>query len=212
MGGNRRLLSAIDLWPQVRGDLPRHVAARAERRRAQAQMGKPRIFCGVYTGATLAARAPRRLDLLAASQFHTTTRSARPRRATRTGADATACCSSATSRIRHSQGAASLPRRAASAARSRMRQPAASLHGRRRPRQHVAEGRSAPSDVSVLAAYQLARHARTHGGLQVRAIWKWIYRKVLNDYDYFYIAGDDAILIVENLRKYLVRGRAASLT
>ncbi len=46
---------------------------------------------------------------------------------------------------------------------------------------------------------------RVRACAQVRAIWKWIHRKVLNDFDYFYIAGDDTILIVENFRKYLVQ-------
>merc|ERR1712099_114966 len=36
-----------------------------------------------------------------------------------------------------------------------------------------------------------------------RGVWQHIYRNFLLDYDYFYQAGDDAYLIVDNLRALL---------
>lgn len=39
---------------------------------------------------------------------------------------------------------------------------------------------------------------------KVRSIWGYIYENYLDDYDYFWLGGDDVLLIVENLRNYLV--------
>jgi glycoprotein-N-acetylgalactosamine 3-beta-galactosyltransferase len=38
---------------------------------------------------------------------------------------------------------------------------------------------------------------------KVRSIWTYAYDHYLNEYDYFYIAGDDVYMAVENLRAYL---------
>lgn len=39
-----------------------------------------------------------------------------------------------------------------------------------------------------------------------RAIWKYINFHYRNDFDWFVLGGDDLFLIVENLRKVVVRG------
>uniref|UniRef100_A0A6U5DAC2 Hexosyltransferase n=1 Tax=Corethron hystrix TaxID=216773 RepID=A0A6U5DAC2_9STRA len=38
---------------------------------------------------------------------------------------------------------------------------------------------------------------------KVRSIWSYIYKTYYDDYDFFYLGGDDYYLIVENLRDYL---------
>jgi glycoprotein-N-acetylgalactosamine 3-beta-galactosyltransferase len=38
---------------------------------------------------------------------------------------------------------------------------------------------------------------------KVRAIWKHIAQMYLDDFDYFWLSGDDVFVIVENLRRYL---------
>jgi len=39
---------------------------------------------------------------------------------------------------------------------------------------------------------------------KVEAMWKYAYKHYLNDYDYFHICGDDAYVIPNNLRAYLM--------
>jgi len=39
--------------------------------------------------------------------------------------------------------------------------------------------------------------------MKVRSIWSYIYKTYYDDYDFFYLGGDDYYLIVENLRTYL---------
>jgi hypothetical protein len=38
---------------------------------------------------------------------------------------------------------------------------------------------------------------------KTRSIWKTIYDNFINDFDYFYLCGDDVYLLVENFRSYL---------
>jgi len=39
---------------------------------------------------------------------------------------------------------------------------------------------------------------------KIEAMWKYAYKHYLNDYDYFHICGDDAYVISDNLRAYLM--------
>jgi len=39
---------------------------------------------------------------------------------------------------------------------------------------------------------------------KIRSIWKYIYHHYKDDFEWFYIGGDDVYLIVDNLRKYLI--------
>ena len=39
---------------------------------------------------------------------------------------------------------------------------------------------------------------------KIEAMWKYAYKHYLNDYDYFHICGDDAYVIPDNLRAYLM--------
>lgn len=38
---------------------------------------------------------------------------------------------------------------------------------------------------------------------KTRSIWAYIHDNYLNDYDYFWLGGDDVYMIVENMRNYL---------
>jgi glycoprotein-N-acetylgalactosamine 3-beta-galactosyltransferase len=38
---------------------------------------------------------------------------------------------------------------------------------------------------------------------KVRAIWRYIAQRYLDEFDYFWLSGDDVFVIVENLRRYL---------
>ena len=53
--------------------------------------------------------------------------------------------------------------------------------------------------AGVTGAHAAFTHWLPPGG-QVRSIWLYVYTHYFDDYDYFYIGGDDLYVIVENLR------------
>ncbi|KAL3812009.1 hypothetical protein ACHAXA_001316 [Cyclostephanos tholiformis] len=70
------------------------------------------------------------------------------------------------------------------------------------------DGFLAFSDVTdpTMGAVDLPHHGTEFYGnmwQKVRSIWCYIYTNYYNDFDYFHLAGDDTLMIVENLRNYL---------
>lgn len=47
---------------------------------------------------------------------------------------------------------------------------------------------------------------------KTRSIWAYIHDNYLDDFDYFWLGGDDVLLIVENLRNFLVEDSESNLT
>lgn len=46
---------------------------------------------------------------------------------------------------------------------------------------------------------------------KVQSIWKYAYENYLDEYDFFYIAGDDTYLVIENLKAYLISDEVVRL-
>jgi hypothetical protein len=55
--------------------------------------------------------------------------------------------------------------------------------------------------------------AESYGNMwrKIEAMWKYVHEHYLNDYDYFHICGDDAYVIPDNLRAYLMGKQVQNL-
>ena len=61
------------------------------------------------------------------------------------------------------------------------------------------------TDLSIGAINLLHRGPEVYGNMwqKIRSMWAYAHDNFLHDYDYFHIAGDDAYVVVDNMKAYL---------